>query len=126
MLTRCYLLQTPWTNPVSAERPLIDMATPVSERGAQVKQLTDAFDSVPVAKKSRLSVATTNNDTASLLGGDDDGTDSLLNADEVCNSKTGARNSPRNNYGEPLLHVLFLLTLPVSGFRRVTPLELKF
>lgn len=72
------------------------MATPLSEKGVankggQVKRLTEAFDSVPVNKKSRLSVATTN-DTASLLG-DDDGTDSLLNADEVISALQSCWNA---------------------------------
>ena len=80
-------LQTPWTGPVSAERPLIDMATPQGERRSginadQVKRLTDAFEGVPASKKSRLSVASMHEETGSLRG-DEDGTDSLLNADEV-------------------------------------------
>ncbi len=86
-------LQTPWTNPVSAHQPLIDMATPQAERangGKAVlgKRLTEAFESVPVAKKSRLSVVSAAQDDSSPAD-DGDGTGSLLNADEV-----GCQNTP--------------------------------
>jgi hypothetical protein len=71
--------------PGSVDKPLIDMATPQAERPAHSqggKRLTDAFESMPANKRSRLSVASALNDTGNLLN-EDDGTDSLLNADEV-------------------------------------------
>lgn len=80
-------MQTPWTNPVSAQQLLIDMATPQGERGSAIqpvlgKRLTEAFESVPVAKKSRLSVASGLNDEPSPFE-EEGGTGSLLNGDEV-------------------------------------------
>ena len=63
------------------------MATPQAERSSGRKavlgkRLTEAFESVPVAKKSRLSVASAAQDNSSPAD-DGDGTGSLLNADEV-------------------------------------------
>jgi len=73
--------------PGSVDKPMIDMATPQAERSARSqggKRLTEAFESMPANKKSRLSVARAVNDTDSLLNDqEDEGTDSLLNADEV-------------------------------------------
>lgn len=85
-----HLYQTPWTGLVSAHQPLIDMATPKSERGPNVqaghgKRLTDAFDNVPISKKSRLSVVSRLNESADVSPAEDgNGTGSLLDPDEVC------------------------------------------
>ena len=63
------------------------MATPRAEaasgsKAGLGKRLTEAFESVPVAKKSRLSIASLAQDDSSPAD-DGDGTGSLLNADEV-------------------------------------------
>jgi len=79
--------------PGSVDKPLIDMATPQAERSARSqggKRLTDAFESMPANKRSRLSVASALNDTDNLLN-EDEGTDSLLNADEVGVLRAGSR-----------------------------------
>ena len=81
------LLQTPGTGLDSIDKPLIDMATPQAEphTGNQFrerKRLTEAFESPPASKKSRLSVVSGVNETGSPMD-DGDGTDSLLIADEV-------------------------------------------
>lgn len=69
------------------------MATPQAERASGSKavlgkRLTEAFESVPVAKKSRLSVASAvqNDDSPADEG---DGTGSLLNADDVSKARIG-------------------------------------
>lgn len=70
------------TGPHSVERPLIDLGTPQAERLRSIgvnspRNMVDAFSSMPVRKKSRMSNVSTGNDSTGKLI-QDDGTDELL------------------------------------------------
>ena len=71
------------TGPHSTEKPLIDLGTPQAERlrsmnGKSPRNMIDAFSSMQIKKKSRMSLMSNDNDSTANLIQSDDLTDELL------------------------------------------------
>lgn len=80
------LRDVPRTRPESIDKPLIDLGTPQAERlrsmgGKSPRNMIDAFSSMPVKKKSRMSSISGNESVISTELNVEDGTDELLNLD---------------------------------------------